>query len=201
MRKSLPLVMLAMAWAAWLTALMAPLGCEQYPLLPYQGQPYPMQQYPPPSSWGPRALAPAPAHLQDLEEWIWRFTNEIRGRSGLAPLAKERTLSAVAQAYSDDMLRRGFFSHTNPEGLTVRDRLNPYFSGSIGSLGENIWQGSNMSAANREALARHIMNSWMSSSGHRENILGADYTHLGVGVTAVGREIRATQVFANLQGR
>ena len=92
------------------------------------------------------------------------------------PLAKEGTLSAVAQAYSDDMLRRGFFSHTNPEGLTVRDRLSPYFSGSIRSLGENIWEGSNLSAANREALARYIMNSWMSSSGHRENILGADYT-------------------------
>ncbi len=44
------------------------------------------------------------------------------------------------------------------------------------------------------------MNSWMSSPGHRENILGADYTHLGVGGTAVGLEIRATQVFANLQG-
>ncbi len=191
--------MLAMVWAAWLTALMAPLGCEPYPPLPYQGQPYPQQQYPPPSSWGPRA--PAPEHLQDVEEWIFRFTNEVRRRSGLRPLAQEGTLSAIARAYSDDMLRRGFFSHTNPEGLTVRDRLSPYFSGSIRTLGENIWEGSNLSAANREALARYIMNSWMSSSGHRENILDADYTHLGVGVTAVGREIRATQDFANLQGR
>ncbi len=199
MRKLLPAVMLAMAWAAWLTALMAPLGCGPYPPLPYQAQPYSGQQYPPPSAWGPRA--PAPAHLQDVEEWIWRFTNEIRQRAGLPPLAKEGTLSAVAQAYSDDMLRRGFFSHTNPEGLTVRDRLSPYFSGSIRSLGENIWEGSNLSAANREALARYIMNAWMSSPGHRENILSADYTHLGVGVTALGREIRATQDFANLQGR
>jgi len=198
-RKSLPAVMLALAWAAWLTALMAPLGCGPYPPLPYQGQPYSGQQYPPPSAWGPQA--PAPAHLQDVEEWIWRFTNEIRQRAGLPPLAKEGTLSAVAQAYSDDMLRRGFFSHTNPEGLTVRDRLSRYFSGSIRSLGENIWEGSNLSVANHEALARYIMNSWMSSSGHRENILSADYTHLGVGVTAVGREIRATQDFANLQGR
>jgi uncharacterized protein YkwD len=198
-RKSLTLVMLAIAWAAWLTALMAPLGCEQFPLLPYQRQPYPVQQYPPPSSWGPRA--PAPAHLQDVEEWIFYFTNEIRQRSGLHPLAKEGTLSAIAQAYSNDMLRRGFFSHTNPEGLSVKDRLSPYFSGSIDSMGENIWEGSNLSVANSEALARYIMNSWMSSSGHRENILDADYTYLGVGVTAAGREIRATQDFANFQGR
>ncbi len=201
MRTSLAAVMVAMAWAAWLTALMAPLGCGPYPPQPYQGQPYAGQQYPPQPSWGPRPLPPAPAHLQDVEDWIGCFTNEIRQRSGLPPLAKEGRLAAVAQAYSADMLRRGFFSHTNPEGLTVRDRLSPYFSGSIRSFGENIWEGSNLSAANREALARYIMNAWMASPGHRENILDADYTHLGVGVTAVGREIRATQDFANLQGR
>ncbi|HZK13036.1 MAG TPA: CAP domain-containing protein [Desulfobaccales bacterium] len=55
---------------------------------------------------------------------------------------------------------------------------------------ENIWEGSNLPAADSEALARTIMNSWMSSSGHRENILSPDYTHLGVGVAASGREIR-----------
>ena len=201
MRKLLAPVMAAIVWAAWLTALMGPLGCQPYPQQPYQGQPYPGQQYQPPSSWGPRAQAPAPAHLNDVAEWIGRFTNEIRQRSSLPPLAKDGNLSTVAQGYSDDMLRRGFFSHTNPEGLTVKDRLSPYFSGSLRSWGENIWEGSNISAANSEALARYIMDSWMSSPGHRENILSADYTHLGVGVTAVGREIRATQVFANLQGR
>ncbi len=199
MRKLLASVMAAMAWAAWLTALMAPLGCQPYPQQPYQGQQYPGQQYPPPSSWGPRAQAPA--HLNDVAEWIGRFTNEIRQRSGLRPLAKDGTLSALAQAYSDDMLRRGFFSHTNPEGLTVGARLRPYFSGGISSLGENIWEGSNMSSANRETLARYIMNSWMSSPGHRENILSGDYNSLGVGVAAVGGEIRATQDFANLGGR
>ncbi|MGA7562028.1 MAG: CAP domain-containing protein [Desulfobaccales bacterium] len=199
MRKLLAPVIGAIVWAFWLTALMAPLGCQPYAQQPYQGQAYPGQQYPPPSSWGPRAQAPA--HLNDVAAWIGRFTNEIRQRSGLPPLAKDGTLAAIAQAYSDDMLRRGFFSHTNPEGLTVRDRLSPYFSGTISSLGENIWEGSNIPAANSEALARYIMDSWMSSPGHRENILSADYTHLGVGVAALGGEIRATQDFANLRGR
>jgi uncharacterized protein YkwD len=199
-RKLLAPVMAALAWAAWLTALMVPLGCLPYPPQPpYQGQTYPGQQYPPPSSWGPRA--PAPAHLNDVAAWIGRFTNEIRQRSGLPPLAQNGTLSALAQAYSDDMLKRGFFSHTNPEGLTVRDRLSPYLSGSVRALGENIWEGSNVSAANSEALARDIMNSWMASSGHRENILSADYNRLGVGVAAMGGEIRATQDFAGLRGR
>ena len=97
------------------------------------------------------------------------------------------------------MLVRRFFSHTNPEGLTAGERLKPFYSGPIYGWGENIWEGSNLSAVDREALARRIMDAWMSSSGHRQNILSPDYTHLGVGVAASGREIRATQLFATLQ--
>lgn len=192
---------IAMVLTASLALLIVPLGCQ---MQTYQAQSYPVQQYPPPYR-GPQAMAPAPpglpgtVHLQEVSELIWRFTNEIRRRYGLAALGQEATLSTVAQAYSDDMLRRRFFSHINPEGLTAGDRLRPFFSGPIRGLGENIWEGSNMSSANREALARLIMDSWMSSSGHRQNILSPDFTHLGVGLAASGREIRATQLFANLQ--
>jgi uncharacterized protein YkwD len=97
------------------------------------------------------------------------------------------------------MLSRRFFSHTNPEGLTAGERLKPFYSGPVYGWGENIWEGSNLSTADHEALARRIMDSWMSSSGHRQNILSPDYTHLGVGVATSGREIRATQLFARLR--
>ena len=43
------------------------------------------------------------------------------------------------------------------------------------------------------------MDGWMSSSGHRQNILCPEYTHLGVGVVAHGPEIRAAQLFATLR--
>jgi uncharacterized protein YkwD len=98
-----------------------------------------------------------------------------------------------------DMLVRHFFSHTNPDGLTAGERLKLFYSGPIYAWGENIWEGSNHSAVDPEALARRIMDSWMSSSGHRQNILNPDYTHVGVGVAVTGRDIRATQLFAKLQ--
>jgi uncharacterized protein YkwD len=195
-----PVIILAAAVAA----LILPLGCE-----PYQAQPYPAQQYQvqpyPPQPWGPQAMTPSqPAargtvHLQDVEERIWRFTNEIRQKQGFSPLSREQKLSSMAEAYCDDMLLRRFFSHINPEGLAAKDRVIPFYSRPIYQLGENIWMGSNLSPANSEALARFIMKSWMSSPGHRENILGADFTHLGVGVAAVGREVRATQLFVKLR--
>ena len=185
--------------AGLLAALMVCTGCGPNPLQPYQAQPYP------PPAWGFQAPAPvqpwsqASVNLRDVEDRIWRFTNDVRQQYGLPPVGQEGALSRVSQAYSMDMLVRHFFSHTNPEGLTAGERLKPFYSGPIYGLGENIWEGSNLSAADREALARTIMNSWMSSPGHRENILCPDYTHLGVGVAASGREIRATQLFATLQ--
>ena len=138
-------------------------------------------------------------HLGDVEDRIWRFTNDVRRQYGLPPVGQEGALSRVSQAYAADMLVRRFFSHTNPEGLTAGERLKPFYSGPIYGWGENIWEGSNLSAVDREALARRIMDAWMSSPGHRQNILSPDYTHLGVGVAASGREIRATQLFATLR--
>jgi uncharacterized protein YkwD len=98
-----------------------------------------------------------------------------------------------------DMLVRHFFSHTNPEGLTAGERLKSFYPGPIASWGENLWEGSNIAAVSPEALARHIMAAWLASPGHRQNILCPDYTHVGLGVAARGREIRATQLFAQLQ--
>lgn len=186
--------------AGLLAALVVCAGCGPYPLQPSQTQPYP-----PPSSWGLQAPAPVQpwpegsAHLGDVEDRIWRLTNDVRRQYGLPPVGQEGALSRVSQAYAADMLVRHFFSHTNPEGLTAGERLKPFYSGPIYGWGENIWEGSNLSASDREALARRIMDAWMSSSGHRQSILCPDYTHLGVGVAASGPEIRATQLFATLR--
>jgi uncharacterized protein YkwD len=187
----------AIILTAALAALIGPVGGEQPQLLLCQAR-----QYPPPPSGAWTPVPPgnrATLHLRGVEELIWRLTNEIRQRYGIPPLRQDDRLSALARAYSEDMLRRRFFSHSNPEGLTAKDRVMPFYPRPIYRLGENIWMGSNFSAANSEALARSIVNSWMKSPGHRENILVVDFTHLGVGVAARGREIRATQIFVNLQ--
>src|SRR4030042_682947 len=197
MRKS---IIFAIICAASLAALMGSGGGGQC-----QAQPYQVQQYPPPPAGGPQGWVPAPrgsrppAPLQDVAERIWRLANEIRGKYGIPPLAQDGTLASLAQAYCDDMLRRRFFSHTNPEGLAAKDRVMPFYPGPIRRLGENIWKEWNMDTANSEALARFIINSWMKSPGHRDNLLAAYFSHLGVGVAASGRGIRAVQIFAHLQ--
>ena len=49
--------------------------------------------------------------------------------------------------------------------------------------------------------ARFIVDGWMTSPGHRRNILDPNYTHIGVGVAAREKNCYATQVFAGVKAQ
>jgi len=70
------------------------------------------------------------------------------------------------------MIDRDYFSHTSPEGEAFTDRLARY-GVSFRVAGENLGMNSSVAAAERML---------MNSSGHRANILGADYAEVGIGV-------------------
>jgi uncharacterized protein YkwD len=142
-----------------------------------------------------RTSARGIVHLKEVEGRIFSLTNEARRKNGLATLDKDGTLTTVARAHSDDMLKRDYFSHENPDGLSPAQRVAPVYSTSAVRAGENIWGGSGHDTSDPKLLARVIVDGWMSSPGHRANILNPAYTGLGVGVSVLGKEIRATQVF------
>lgn len=131
--------------------------------------------------------------LPAVEETVFAMTNNVRQQHGLPPLLKGETYRLMARDFSDDMLRRNYFSHTDPDGRGLTNRV-PMTRG-VYSMGENIWTGNGYDIAQTRRLAQMIMVSWMNSPGHRANILKKGYTHLGVGVKARGQEIRATQLF------
>lgn len=138
-------------------------------------------------------------HPKELERRIFALTNDARRRNGLPPLAQDSGLASTAQKFSDDMLQRNFFSHTAPDGKTLKDRLQeeePAKFKTMSRAGENIASLSRLDIRDITTTSRMIMDGWMSSPGHRANILNADYTHLGVGVAIMGKEVRATQEFA-----
>jgi uncharacterized protein YkwD len=144
-------------------------------------------------------LAGPVSHLEDVERRILDAANAERQERGLAALAPESTLRELARAHSDDMLRRGFFDHVNPDGASPSDRVFTTHRTLVGLTGENIWTGSGFDTSAGAQLADTIVESWMSSPGHRENILKPEYTHLGVGVSTAGAQIRATQSFAEVR--
>ena len=136
-----------------------------------------------------------PLYLREVERRIYQLTNEARRQYHLAPLDKDNTLVVIARAHSDDMLVRNFFNHVNPDGKAPQDRIAPAYSRTLVRTGENIWSGHGYDYSDSKLMARVIVDSWMTSPGHRANLLNPNYTHLGVGVSVMGKEIRATQNF------
>ena len=108
--------------------------------------------------------------------------NEERGGHGLAPLRAEARLELASQRHSEDMAARHFFEHETPEGVDPQARiLATGYPANNAFTGENIARGEYA-----ESSPVEIVDSWMHSPGHRENILRAAFTEIGVGVATDG---------------
>jgi uncharacterized protein YkwD len=155
------------------------------------------QAFTPPVIQKPEAVLPPPGvkHLPKVEDLVFDLTNQARQAKGLPPFIKDAQLTQVARAFSDDMLVRRFFDHTTPDGVTFDERIADRYRHRTRIMGENIWYASGYHVANIRQVAQEIVDDWMSSPGHRENILDPRFTHLGVGVSARHNSVRATQEF------
>ncbi|MFC7992713.1 CAP domain-containing protein [Streptomyces pilosus] len=119
----------------------------------------------------PDTPAPSSAEAAAGAE-VLRLVNAERAKVGCSPVTASSALTDLATAFSDDMARRAFFDHTDPDGDTPWDRAKA--AGVSGLGGENIARG--------QADAEAVMQAWMDSPGHKANILNCDFKTLGVGV-------------------
>ncbi|KOG34818.1 CAP domain-containing protein [Streptomyces resistomycificus] len=103
---------------------------------------------------------------------VLKLVNEERAKVGCSAVAANSSLADLAEAFSEDMAARGFFDHTDPDGLSPWDRAAKAGITDLG--GENIARG--------QADAAAVMEAWMNSPGHKANILNCDFKTLGVGV-------------------
>jgi uncharacterized protein YkwD len=140
------------------------------------------------------APAPAPDFEAEVEREIVRLTNIEREKEGLGALTSNTTLASVADGHSADMLARDFFDHNNPDGCSssCRTTAGGY---SWRMVGENIFMMEGWDLTPLEA-AIMIVNGWMSSTGHRANILKDGYTETGIGVEVEGEAVYATALYA-----
>jgi len=104
--------------------------------------------------------------------------NEQRAAHGLPPLHSEVRLQLAAQRYVADMVERRFFDHVDPGGLAPEDRILM-----AGYPAHNAWTGENLAyGTGPEGSPAEIVDHWMHSQGHKENILRATFTEIGIGV-------------------
>ena len=107
-----------------------------------------------------------------LPSVIVDLTNDERGDQKLGGLTRNPLLDEAAQLKAEDMAENGYFAHHSPEGVSPW-----YWFGEVGyaytDAGENLAVHFNDSEA--------VVEAWMRSPLHRDNILGGKYTEIGVG--------------------
>jgi uncharacterized protein YkwD len=113
--------------------------------------------------------------------------NFERAQAGLAPLVENRLLDGASERHSADMEARTFFEHVNPDGVDPQTRI-----ASSGYVPPGGWTGENIAWGNGALVSpAAIVDDWMHSPGHRENILRPNFREVGIGI-ALGRAPKAS---------
>jgi uncharacterized protein YkwD len=107
---------------------------------------------------------------QGVIEW----TNSQRANYGLPPLKENFNLDSSAAFKTGDMFANQYFAHDSPSGEGVGD-LAKSAGYSFLTIGENLAMGNFESDES-------LVQAWMDSPGHRENILNTSYKEIGVSV-------------------
>ncbi len=113
--------------------------------------------------------------VEALEMQCFNEVNRVRVGHGLTALAFNEALLRVARDYSRRMAEENFFSHNDPDGHTVRERVSE----------ANIrWRllGENLSYSNGYINPVAVsMTGWMDSPTHRRNLLDRAWRQTAIG--------------------
>jgi len=146
----------------------------------------------------PAGLASARLQSRDvpsdvLEQSTFERVNQQRVSHRLPPLQKNDHLMRAAREHSRDMAERDYMSHTNPDGYKLVDRARLAGVRRARHIAENLGQH----RAHTDPVAA-IVQGWMNSPAHRENILNSRFRVTGLGVVrATDGTIYFTQLFAD----
>jgi uncharacterized protein YkwD len=115
--------------------------------------------------------------LLEEEARLTALVNDVRKQHHLSPLAGSEALAAVARAHAEDMARAGYFDHVDPEGRSPLDRVQAAGIEGFSLLAENIGASSR-----RGDRLQSIVDNWMTSPVHRENLLNPAFNTTGSAV-------------------
>lgn len=111
--------------------------------------------------------------IKTLESEVIKLVNQERSKRGLELLKANWQLSRVARYKSTDMRDKNYFAHNSPTYGSPFKMMED-FGLKFTAAGENIAKG--------QRTPKEVMNSWMNSPGHRNNILSPSFREIGVGV-------------------
>jgi uncharacterized protein YkwD len=115
------------------------------------------------------ALSPSTTDVPSILEAM----NRERAAHGVALLRQSEALTAAAEERVRDMMERHYFDHVAPDGTSpfaAAERHGYAYT----AIGENLAVGYRSAAA--------VVDGWMSSPGHRANLLGTQYDDVGLAI-------------------
>ncbi|MFI7369998.1 CAP domain-containing protein [Actinoplanes sp. NPDC049668] len=105
------------------------------------------------------------------------LVNQHRRRGGCGEVTVDRRLILAANRHASDMARRGYFAHEDLSGDRAGDRVEA--AGYQWSrYGENIARG--------QESVFEVVDGWMHSPEHRENIMDCRLHQVGLGLAFAG---------------
>ena len=113
-----------------------------------------------------------------LQKKVISIVNKNRKKKGLNALTMDEKLMKAAQDRAKELTKS--FSHTRPNGTSCFTIFEKYKITPTAS-GENIAAGQRSAAA--------VMDSWMNSPGHKENIMNNRFKKIGVGLVIVPNDM------------
>jgi uncharacterized protein YkwD len=128
----------------------------------------------------PAPTATSATTIDEMKAEIVRLTNIERKKAGLPKLAVLDELMDCAQLKAEDMRDNHYYGHNSPTYGSPLTMITSFGITARGSV-ENI-------AAGRDT-PEIVMNEWLKSDAHRQNILDKRVTYIGVGIipTADGK--------------
>ena len=108
------------------------------------------------------------------EQQMLDLINSERAKYGVESLRMNAVLTQVARDHSKEMIEKDYFSHNSFDGTFFSDRIK--------DAGYPLYRVAENIAMNYPPDVEKAHENLMGSSGHRANILSADYNEIGIGI-------------------
>ena len=107
-----------------------------------------------------------------FERRVVELVNQERAAAGLDALAVDSQLDRAADLHNRQMVEADSMQHQLPGEAKLKDR--------VGATGYN-WSRVGENIAAGQQSPEEVVDGWMNSPGHRQNILNPEFTHIGIG--------------------
>lgn len=104
---------------------------------------------------------------------LLNYTNQKRKEAGLSALALNESLTSAAHKKAEDMFENQYWAHVSPGGKEPWDFI-------LGQNYDYIYAGENLAKNFNDS--KDVVEAWMKSPSHRENLLSSNYDEIGFAV-------------------